>query len=223
MSAQTIQREQISAMADNSWDGGSSQDSLRLLATGESKDAWRLYHQIGDVLRSPEYAAYLDDGFDRRFRARFAAEPVFLPVQPRRQVEEMQAPVSIHANRRGPSRLASAFSRHFGVAFVALAAVSAASFFSVMTIGTASEPRSAQLENDGGTPVVVNSSSKPAPLLLEIPASSATSTPAAMDKSTSGLQTGKPLARGEAADSLLTPVVHASASASRNRMSGENK
>ncbi len=69
-------------------DGEADPDGLRTgmaqLAQSEGRQAWDLYHQIGDALRSAEPGSAMSADFGARFAERFATEPIHLP--PRRSL-----------------------------------------------------------------------------------------------------------------------------------------
>lgn len=78
MSKSTNQHESISAMADGEMSDAQLDSLLASLNEAESKDAWEIYHQIGDVLRSEELAITFSADFSQRFAEKLDAEPVIL-------------------------------------------------------------------------------------------------------------------------------------------------
>ncbi|WP_162041317.1 sigma-E factor negative regulatory protein [Undibacterium sp. YM2] len=78
MNKSTNQHESISAMADGELSDAQLDSLLASLNEAESKDAWEIYHQIGDVLRSEELAVTFSADFSQRFSAKLNAEPVIL-------------------------------------------------------------------------------------------------------------------------------------------------
>lgn len=74
--------ELVSALADGQLAGDELSAGLSALASDPAgREAWRAYHLIGDVLRSPELAAATDSTlFMSRLSLRLAAEP--LPQAP---------------------------------------------------------------------------------------------------------------------------------------------
>ena len=78
MDKSTNQHETISAMADGELSDAQLDSLLASLNEAESKDAWGIYHQIGDVLRSEELAVTFSSDFSRKLSERLAAEPVIL-------------------------------------------------------------------------------------------------------------------------------------------------
>ncbi|MFZ6874567.1 sigma-E factor negative regulatory protein [Undibacterium sp. Di27W] len=78
MNKSTNQHESISAMADGEMSDAQLDSLLASLNEAESKDAWEIYHQIGDVLRSEELAVTFSADFSRRFSEKLDAEPVIL-------------------------------------------------------------------------------------------------------------------------------------------------
>lgn len=65
-------------MADGELSDAQLDSLLASLNEAESKDAWEIYHQIGDVLRSEELAVTFSADFSQRFSEKLNAEPVVL-------------------------------------------------------------------------------------------------------------------------------------------------
>jgi len=78
MNTQEINRERISAFADGEIADQQLDVVLASLRHQQGRDAWEVYHQVGDVLRSEEMAVPLSAGFAERMAARLAAEPVIM-------------------------------------------------------------------------------------------------------------------------------------------------
>lgn len=68
-------RDYISAFADGELPEGDLELALAALREADGREAWRLYHEIGDALRAEPSAPGLSPGFDARLAARLAAEP----------------------------------------------------------------------------------------------------------------------------------------------------
>jgi sigma-E factor negative regulatory protein RseA len=68
-------RELISAFCDGEIPGADQELALAALDSPEGRQAWALFHQIGDVLRA-EAAPDVSPGFADRLAARLAAEPL---------------------------------------------------------------------------------------------------------------------------------------------------
>jgi len=68
-------RELISALCDGEIPDVDQELALAALDTPEGRQAWALFHQIGDVLRA-DPATDLSPGFTERMAARLAAEPL---------------------------------------------------------------------------------------------------------------------------------------------------
>lgn len=81
-SAQASTKEKISGLVDGDADPEGLRALIAQLREGEGRQAWDVYHQIGDAIRSTEPGPQMSAGFEQRFAARFAAEPILLP--PRR-------------------------------------------------------------------------------------------------------------------------------------------
>lgn len=70
------QREHLSALADGALHGDELAQAFDLAQQPEGREAWHLYHLVGDVLRSPELASGTDSrDFLSRLRQNLAAEP----------------------------------------------------------------------------------------------------------------------------------------------------
>ncbi len=80
--AKTSTKEKVSGLVDGDADPDGLRTWMAQLREGEGRQAWDLYHQIGDAIRSAEPGPLMSADFDRRFTARFAArfaaEPVLL-------------------------------------------------------------------------------------------------------------------------------------------------
>ena len=68
-------RELISALSDGEIPDVDRELALAALDTPEGRQAWALFHQIGDVLRA-DPATDLSPGFAERMAARLEAEPL---------------------------------------------------------------------------------------------------------------------------------------------------
>ena len=80
--AKATTKEKVSGLVDGDIDPDGLRALIAQLREGEGRQAWDLYHQIGDAIRSAEPAPAMSADFEQRFAARFAAEPILLP--PRR-------------------------------------------------------------------------------------------------------------------------------------------
>lgn len=134
-------REQLSAMADGQLQGVELADALAYAGQDDEAIAtWQLYHLVGDVLRSPELARPVDDGFMSRLRTELAKEP--LPVR-------MQDPVQVAvvAPASTAAANASVFRWKMAAGFASLAAVAAIGWASVESLqaGPGQAPAGAQL------------------------------------------------------------------------------
>lgn len=80
------EREKLSALVDGQLQSDQLASSLDFATQGEGREAWQIYHLVGDVLRSPERARQADGGeFLARLREQLAQEPpqqppVFAPI-----------------------------------------------------------------------------------------------------------------------------------------------
>jgi sigma-E factor negative regulatory protein RseA len=67
-------REQISALKDGELSASDIELAFAALHTPDGRQAWDVYHRIGDVMRA-QGAADLSPEFSSRLAARLAAEP----------------------------------------------------------------------------------------------------------------------------------------------------
>ncbi len=82
--AKASTKEKVSGLVDGDADPDGLRALMAQLREGEGRQAWDLYHQIGDAIRSAEPGPLMSADFDQRFAERFAAEPILLP--PRRNL-----------------------------------------------------------------------------------------------------------------------------------------
>ncbi len=78
MNTTNMTREQISAFADNELSDGHLDVTLAALRQQEGREAWNLYHQIGDALRSDDLNLQPDTVFTARIFASLEAEPTIM-------------------------------------------------------------------------------------------------------------------------------------------------
>ncbi|MBC3906113.1 sigma-E factor negative regulatory protein [Undibacterium umbellatum] len=121
MNKSTNQHESISAMADGEMSDAQLDSLLASLNEADSKDAWEIYHQIGDVLRSEELAITFSADFSKRFSERLDAEPVIL------------APTAMQKNN-GQNDQGSHKKQKFLGTYAAVASMAAAAVFAFVMI-----------------------------------------------------------------------------------------
>ncbi|HTD05506.1 sigma-E factor negative regulatory protein [Undibacterium sp.] len=127
MKIDTNKQEYISALLDGELPSQECEMALAEAAHG-GKQAWEMYHQIGDVLRSDELAVKLSVDFSARFAALLDAEPVILAPKPRPLAEPPEMPaVAVNG-----ALLKSRFS--WNVAIASMAAAAAVAFVMVPQI-----------------------------------------------------------------------------------------
>jgi sigma-E factor negative regulatory protein RseA len=78
MDSKTTTQEQISALADGEISVGQLDGILALLRDKDAQENWKLYHQIGDLLRSDDMNVRLSESFSARLSARLEAEPTIM-------------------------------------------------------------------------------------------------------------------------------------------------
>jgi sigma-E factor negative regulatory protein RseA len=108
-------RQEISAFADGELHKQEIDSVLAALRHDEGKEDWKIYHQIGDLLRSDDMNINLSPGFSSRMAARLEAEAPILAPQPTAQPGAKNAVV----NKRQPKYW---FASGMAAAGVALAA-----------------------------------------------------------------------------------------------------
>ncbi|WP_188419201.1 sigma-E factor negative regulatory protein [Oxalicibacterium solurbis] len=115
MNTTNMTREQISAFADGELPNGHLDVVLAALRQDEGRDAWNLYHQAGDALRSDELNVRLSADFNARMFARLEDEPtIMVPANKRVAVAKDASPL-----------------RRFAMPGMAAAAVAVAAFLTV--------------------------------------------------------------------------------------------
>jgi sigma-E factor negative regulatory protein RseA len=164
MNDDPIQREQLSALVDGEASELQLQAVLAYAESDEGQQSWRMYHLIGDVLRSPELAHHSQHDVLSGVRAFMASEPLrqaesALPLGQLEQVVPVPqsqssgrlvgngAPVVAFPTRSAAN--ASVFRWKMAAGVASMAAVAAIGW-SVMLSGTSQQ--SAVLAADLGAP-----------------------------------------------------------------------
>ncbi|MEM4989011.1 sigma-E factor negative regulatory protein [Collimonas sp. H4R21] len=78
MNTKDITQEQISALADGELSDAYVDMALAALRQADGRDAWDVYHQIGDIMRSDDMALTMSADFSARMAARLDAEPAII-------------------------------------------------------------------------------------------------------------------------------------------------
>lgn len=81
MNDDLLKREQLSALADGEASHPHIQAALAYAESGEGQQAWRMYHLIGDVLRSPELAHHSQHDILPGLRERLRQEGLQRPTE----------------------------------------------------------------------------------------------------------------------------------------------
>ncbi|MCH8618474.1 sigma-E factor negative regulatory protein [Undibacterium sp. TS12] len=115
------QHESISAMADGELSDAQLDALLAGLNKAECKDAWEVYHQIGDVLRSDELAITFSADFSKKLSEKLDAEPVIF------------APSAMQRKSGSPENSSEKKKRFLG-AYAAVASVAAAAIFAFIMV-----------------------------------------------------------------------------------------
>ena len=103
MNDKDITREHLSALADGELQGEEFARAVAYAGTAEGQSTWRMYHLIGDTLRSPSLAHVThaaDPALVGRLREQLAQEPRPDGVNP--------AAVATHAAPQGQAEAANA-------------------------------------------------------------------------------------------------------------------
>ncbi|GGC91067.1 sigma-E factor negative regulatory protein [Undibacterium terreum] len=125
MKTDTSKQEHISALLDGELSGHDCDAVIVSLAAAESREAWNVYHQIGDALRSDDLAVNLSADFSSRFSALLDAEPVILAPKTRPVAEQPEMP-AIGQQANGAAIVKPRFS--WNVAIASMAAAAAVAF-----------------------------------------------------------------------------------------------
>lgn len=75
MNNDLIKREQLSALVDGETSSVQMQEALAYAESDEGQQSWSMYHLIGDVMRSPEFAHHTQHDVLSAVRAQIAKEP----------------------------------------------------------------------------------------------------------------------------------------------------
>lgn len=139
-------REHLSALADGELQGEELAQAVAYAASEEGESAWRIYHLIGDTLRSSEMAHVAEPALLGRLREQLALEPQhggMAPVQALAQVAP--APHSAEPEARDAAANAPVFRWKLAAGFASLAAVAALGWNAYLGLGAGAAPQGAQL------------------------------------------------------------------------------
>ncbi|QYF92572.1 sigma-E factor negative regulatory protein [Massilia sp. PAMC28688] len=100
-------REHISALSDGALCSTDLELAMAAMQTEDGRQAWHLYHRIGDVLRA-QATPELSDSFASKLAARLAEEPLPLRRNPRVQGEARPGGPSVHLMPAGQGEPAMA-------------------------------------------------------------------------------------------------------------------
>lgn len=141
MNTKDMTQEQISALADGELSSAYIDMALAALRQADGRDAWDVYHQIGDILRSDDMALTMSSDFSARMSARLDAEPTIIAaplavtVQPSEQIAVgggQPVHIAVAGGRRSIKR--------FALPGMAAAAVAAAAFIISPQLAIVSAP-----------------------------------------------------------------------------------
>lgn len=142
MNDKDITREHLSALADGELQGEEFARAVAYAGTAEGQSTWRMYHLIGDTLRSPSLAHVThaaDPALVGRLREQLAQEPRPDGVNP--------AAVATHAAPQGQAEAANAsvFRWKLAAGFASIAAVVAVGWNGYLGQSGSVAPQAARL------------------------------------------------------------------------------
>jgi sigma-E factor negative regulatory protein RseA len=146
MNTKDITQEQISALADGELSNAYVDMALAALRQADGRDAWDVYHQIGDIMRSDDMALTMSADFSARMAARLDAEPAIIaaPLAVTLQPSEQIAVGGGQPVRVGVIGVRRTIKR-FALPGMAAAAVAAAAFIITPQTVVVSGPAAQQL------------------------------------------------------------------------------
>lgn len=146
MNTKDITQEQISALADGELSDAYVDMALAALRQADGRDAWDVYHQIGDIMRSDDMALTMSADFSARMAARLDAEPAIIaaPLAVTLQPSEQIAVGGGQPVRVGVIGVRRTIKR-FALPGMAAAAVAAAAFIITPQTVVVSSPAAQQL------------------------------------------------------------------------------
>ena len=146
MNTKDITQEQISALADGELSDAYVDMALAALRQADGRDAWDVYHQIGDIMRSDDMALTMSADFSTRMAARLDAEPAIIaaPLAVTSQPSEQIAVGGGQPVRVGVIGVRRTIKR-FALPGMAAAAVAAAAFIITPQAVVVSGPAAQQM------------------------------------------------------------------------------
>jgi sigma-E factor negative regulatory protein RseA len=146
MNTKDITQEQISALADGELSDAYVDMALAALRQADGRDAWDVYHQIGDIMRSDDMALTMSADFSARMAARLDAEPAIIaaPLAVTSQPSEQIAVGGGQPVRVGVIGVRRTIKR-FALPGMAAAAVAAAAFIVTPQTVVVSGPAAQQM------------------------------------------------------------------------------
>ncbi|SFB82060.1 sigma-E factor negative regulatory protein [Collimonas sp. OK412] len=146
MNTKDITQEQISALADGELSDAYVDMALAALRQADGRDAWDVYHQIGDIMRSDDMALTMSADFSARMAARLDAEPAIIaaPLAVTSQPSEQIAVGGGQPVRVGVIGVRRTIKR-FALPGMAAAAVAAAAFIITPQTVVVSGPAAQQM------------------------------------------------------------------------------
>lgn len=140
MNDEDMKREQLSALADGELQDEEFARAVAYAGTQEGQSAWRMYHLIGDTLRSTQVAHVADPDLLGRLREQLALEPQ--PGAATAAPLTGLAAAPTHAVRHVPEAAnASVFRWRLAAGFASLAAVVALGWNTYSGLGESVAPQ----------------------------------------------------------------------------------
>jgi sigma-E factor negative regulatory protein RseA len=107
MSTKNMTQEKISALADGEVPDTQLDMVFAALRSSEGREAWSMYHQIGDAMRSDDMAIKMSPDFTERLMKRLDEEPTIIaPVSSQPAVPLTESAKSLPAGRHSIKRFA---------------------------------------------------------------------------------------------------------------------
>lgn len=142
MNEEDIKREQLSALADGELHDQDFADAVGYAGTPQGQSAWRMYHLIGDTLRSTQPVHAVDPDLLGRLREQLALEPQPGAALAASRDEEVAA-VSTVASPNRDAANASVFRWKLVAGLASLAAVVAVGWNAYPELAGGAGPRGA--------------------------------------------------------------------------------
>lgn len=145
MNDDAMMREHLSALADGELRGEEFVRTMAYAGTHEGQASWRLYHLIGDAMRSSEAVRAADPALLERLREQLALEPRPGGATAATVLAQVAPPAGDAARAQDAAANASVFRWKLAAGFASLAAVAALGWNAYVGLGGEAAPQGAQL------------------------------------------------------------------------------